>query len=139
MAGLMTEVAEQGISVVLSSHVVLELERIADYLVVLSSGQLQVDGTSKSSSGSTGCSPDPQPTAAGGHKLSSKAATLVSYRLDDFKGHAGAWLREHHLVYLISYQPGGRFWLFQGIEAAMLVGSAALFGWMTLRLVRLRS
>ena len=44
MAGLMTEVAEQGISVVLSSHVVLELERVADYLVVLSGGQLQVVG-----------------------------------------------------------------------------------------------
>lgn len=44
MASLMTGVAEEGISVVLSSHVVTELERIADYLVVLSAGQPQLVG-----------------------------------------------------------------------------------------------
>ena len=44
MAALMTAVAEQGMSVLFSSHVVSELERICDYLVVLSSGQVQVAG-----------------------------------------------------------------------------------------------
>jgi ABC-2 type transport system ATP-binding protein len=39
---LMTCVAEDGLSVVFSSHVVSELERVASYLVVLSAGQVQV-------------------------------------------------------------------------------------------------
>jgi ABC-2 type transport system ATP-binding protein len=44
MASLMAEVAEQGLSVVFSSHVVAELERIADYLVILNNGRLQLAG-----------------------------------------------------------------------------------------------
>jgi ABC-2 type transport system ATP-binding protein len=44
MAALMTAVAEDGISVVFSSHVVAELERVCDYLVVLTGGQVQVAG-----------------------------------------------------------------------------------------------
>jgi ABC-2 type transport system ATP-binding protein len=44
MAALMAAVAEDGISVIFSSHVVAELERVCDYLVVLSSGQVQVAG-----------------------------------------------------------------------------------------------
>jgi ABC-2 type transport system ATP-binding protein len=44
MATVMTAVADDGISVVLSSHVLAELERVADYLVLLSSGSIQVVG-----------------------------------------------------------------------------------------------
>jgi len=44
MASLMAEVAEEGLSVVFSSHVVAELERIADYLIVLNEGRLQLAG-----------------------------------------------------------------------------------------------
>jgi ABC-2 type transport system ATP-binding protein len=44
MASLMAAVAEDGLSVVLSSHVIADLERMADYLVVLSYGQVQVAG-----------------------------------------------------------------------------------------------
>ncbi len=44
MAVLMGTVAEEGITVLLSSHLVEELERVCDYLVVLSRGQVQVDG-----------------------------------------------------------------------------------------------
>jgi len=44
MAALMTAVAEDGISVIFSSHVVSELERVCDYLVVLASGRVQVAG-----------------------------------------------------------------------------------------------
>lgn len=44
MGALMEAVADEGISVVFSSHVVSELERICDYLVVVSGGQLQVSG-----------------------------------------------------------------------------------------------
>ena len=44
MSSLMAAVAEDGLSVVFSSHVVSELERIADYLVVLNGGRLQLAG-----------------------------------------------------------------------------------------------
>jgi ABC-2 type transport system ATP-binding protein len=45
MDSVLAAVAADGISVVLSSHVVAELERMADYLIVLSRGQVQVTGT----------------------------------------------------------------------------------------------
>jgi len=41
---VMATVAADGISVVLSSHVVAELERVAIYLIVLSFGQVTVAG-----------------------------------------------------------------------------------------------
>lgn len=44
MAGLMAAVAEEGMSVVLSSHVVAELEKVCDYLIVLAAGRVQVAG-----------------------------------------------------------------------------------------------
>ena len=44
MASLMSAVAEGGLSVLFSSHVVAELERVADYLIVLGRGQVQMAG-----------------------------------------------------------------------------------------------
>jgi ABC-2 type transport system ATP-binding protein len=44
MATVMTAIADNGLSVVLSSHVLAELERVADYLVLLSGGSVQVAG-----------------------------------------------------------------------------------------------
>jgi ABC-2 type transport system ATP-binding protein len=44
MSSLMAAVAEDSLSVVFSSHVVSELERIADYLIVLHDGNLQLAG-----------------------------------------------------------------------------------------------
>ncbi|HKB29458.1 MAG TPA: ABC transporter ATP-binding protein [Streptosporangiaceae bacterium] len=44
MASVMAAVVDDGVSVVLSSHVLAELERVADYLIVLSRGQVQVAG-----------------------------------------------------------------------------------------------
>src|SRR6202044_1445406 len=44
MATVMAAVAEDGVSVVLSSHVLAELERVADYLVLVSRGRVQVAG-----------------------------------------------------------------------------------------------
>jgi ABC-2 type transport system ATP-binding protein len=44
LQGLMAAVAEDSISVVLSSHIIAELERTCDYLVILSQGQVQVAG-----------------------------------------------------------------------------------------------
>ena len=44
MARVMTAMAEDGVSVVLSSHVLAELERVADYLILVSRGRVQVAG-----------------------------------------------------------------------------------------------
>jgi ABC-2 type transport system ATP-binding protein len=44
MATVMMAVVDDGVSVVLSSHVLAELERVADYLVLVSHGSIQVVG-----------------------------------------------------------------------------------------------
>jgi ABC-2 type transport system ATP-binding protein len=44
MTTVMRAVAENGVSVVLSSHVLAELGRVADYLVVVSHGRIQLAG-----------------------------------------------------------------------------------------------
>ena len=44
MATVLTAAADNGVSVLLSSHVLTELERVADYLILLSRGRVQVAG-----------------------------------------------------------------------------------------------
>ena len=44
LATVMTAMADDGVSVVLSSHALAELERVADYLVVLGGGLLRIAG-----------------------------------------------------------------------------------------------
>jgi ABC-2 type transport system ATP-binding protein len=44
MATVLTAMADDGVSVVLSSHVLAELERVADYLILMSRGRVQVTG-----------------------------------------------------------------------------------------------
>lgn len=44
LATVMTAMADDGVSVLLSSHALADLERVADYLVVLSGGELRVAG-----------------------------------------------------------------------------------------------
>src|SRR5437899_1088755 len=44
MATVLTAMADDGVSVLLSSHVLAELERVADYLILLSRGTVQVAG-----------------------------------------------------------------------------------------------
>jgi ABC-2 type transport system ATP-binding protein len=44
MATVLAAMADDGVSVVLSSHVLAELERVADYLILLSQGRVQVAG-----------------------------------------------------------------------------------------------
>ena len=44
MALVLTAAVDDGVSVVLSSHVLAELERVADYLVLLSRGRVQMTG-----------------------------------------------------------------------------------------------
>jgi len=44
MAAVMSAVAENGVSVLLSSHVLTELERVADHLVLLAGGRVRLAG-----------------------------------------------------------------------------------------------
>jgi ABC-2 type transport system ATP-binding protein len=44
MATVLRAAAEEGVSVLLSSHVLAELEKVADYLILLSRGRVQVEG-----------------------------------------------------------------------------------------------
>jgi ABC-2 type transport system ATP-binding protein len=44
MATVLAATAADGVSVLLSSHVLAELERVADYLILLARGQVQVTG-----------------------------------------------------------------------------------------------
>jgi ABC-2 type transport system ATP-binding protein len=44
LQGLMEAVAAEGLSVILSSHILSELERVCDHLVILNGGQVQVAG-----------------------------------------------------------------------------------------------
>ena len=44
MATVLAAAADDGVSVLLSSHVLAELERVADYLILLSRGRVQVAG-----------------------------------------------------------------------------------------------
>lgn len=45
MATVMTAMADEGVSVVLSSHMLAELARVADYLVLISRGRVRLEGT----------------------------------------------------------------------------------------------
>ena len=44
MATVLTAAADDGVSVMLSSHVLAELERVADYLILMSRGRVQMAG-----------------------------------------------------------------------------------------------
>jgi ABC-2 type transport system ATP-binding protein len=44
MATVMTAMVEDGVSVILSSHVLAELERVADHLILISHGRVHLDG-----------------------------------------------------------------------------------------------
>jgi ABC-2 type transport system ATP-binding protein len=44
MASVMAAIADDGVSVVLSSHALADLERVADYLILLARGKVQVAG-----------------------------------------------------------------------------------------------
>jgi ABC-2 type transport system ATP-binding protein len=66
MAVVMTAMAEDGVSVLLSSHVLAELERVADYLVLISRGRVRIAGAVEELlsehrllTGPSGQSPDP--------------------------------------------------------------------------------
>jgi ABC-2 type transport system ATP-binding protein len=45
MATVMTAMADDGVSVVLSSHLLVEVERVADHLVLIAQGRVRIDGS----------------------------------------------------------------------------------------------
>jgi hypothetical protein len=49
------------------------------------------------------------------------------------------WLSRHHEAYFVAYQPASRFWIFQGVEGAVLLGLAALLAFGTGLLIRRRA
>src|SRR5260370_6786195 len=73
-----------------------------------------------------------------GRRLSDRAAQAeinripkaVLYRTGD-----QAWLPAHHVSYWIGYQPASRYWLFQGVFAAILLALAAIAGFIAVPLV----
>ena len=81
-------------------------------------------------------------TGPGGHRVS--AAVVTRLVRDSPQGPDGpprlptAWLAQHHLTYWVSYQPASRFWLLQGLAAAVLLAAAALLAAATVWLIRWR-
>ena len=70
LQGLMEAVAEEGLTVLLSSHLVAELERVCDYLVILAAGGVQLAGSIEEILARTGCCP-----ALGATQRPSRAST----------------------------------------------------------------
>jgi hypothetical protein len=68
------------------------------------------------------------PSDAHGHPLAG-AERIIAACISRPKLDAGRCLSAHHVYNVAVYQPASRFWLFQGIEAAIFVGlAAALLG-----------
>ena len=57
MRDVMAAAADTGLTVLIASHVVSELERLCDWLIVLTGGHVQLAGRSTTCSPRTGCSP----------------------------------------------------------------------------------
>jgi len=88
-------------------------------------------------------------TGPDGQRLSTAAANIVlgkmynsiktpfpSQSSDSDPSH---WFLIHHYSYWMSYQPASRYWIFQVVAAAILLGFAALLVLATLRVIRRRS
>ena len=70
---------------------------------------------------------------ANGHRLSEDTANRL---LDKYMGTSPAWLTRLHDTFWISYQPGGRYWIFQSILGGGTLLVALLLGAATVALVR---
>jgi hypothetical protein len=82
-------------------------------------------------------------TGPGGKRLDAAAADNIIGRMyngaSDGKVGPSRWLSVHHYIYWVSYQPASRFWIFQIIAAAILIGMAVFLAFATVRLVRRRA
>jgi len=65
------------------------------------------------------------PSDAAGHSLPQSVAKQTLMACGPSKSSSIACMRAHHIYNLAVYQPASRFWLFQGIEAAIFTGLAA--------------
>jgi DDE superfamily endonuclease len=65
-------------------------------------------------------------TVQDGQRLSAASTERFSSEFAASKRDPGAWLDAHHLGYFVSYQPAGRYWVFQGVECAVLLIVTAL-------------
>lgn len=84
-------------------------------------------------------------TGPNGHVLSTKAAWSTLFRADNAtqknfsKNAVTSWLSLHHFTYWVSYQPSSRFWIFQLVAVAVLIGLAMIFMFGVTRALRFRS
>ena len=74
-------------------------------------------------------------TDAHGHRLSGGA---VEHLLDTHQGTPLAWLTRVHDTFWVTYQPGGRYWVFQFVVAGGTLLIALLLGAATIALIRYR-
>jgi hypothetical protein len=74
-----------------------------------------------------------------GHPLGPDGVAAVTRRLFGNKpGAALRWLAQRHDTFLVAYQPGGRYWLFQAVTGLTLLLFAAALIAATLLLIRRR-
>jgi hypothetical protein len=71
-----------------------------------------------------------------GHHLSDLAASIVEHKAIDAGLDPTTYLHDHGYHHWITYQPAGRFWTFQLIEAGVFVGLAAVLLALTVWRVR---
>jgi hypothetical protein len=74
-------------------------------------------------------------TGANGHRLSDGA---VSRLLDRYTGTSPAWLTRLHDTFWVTYQPGGRYWVFQSVLGGGTLLAALLLGAAVIGLIRYR-
>ena len=120
LRSLMEFTAEQGATVVLSSHLVADLERVCDYLIVLAAGRVRISGEVDELLGThhllTGAARDPATLPAGQEVIQAdhtdRQSTLIvrsTAPIDD-----PSWavqqlnLEDLVLAYLTDSSPGGR-------------------------------
>jgi ABC-2 type transport system ATP-binding protein len=151
MATVLTAAADHGMSVVLSSHVLAELERVSDYLILMSQGRVQVAGEVDDLLASH---PNLPGSAWGvnqwytkgrefafparGSQLVRAVSQLCPPRIGASNGSPAQCLSQHGYTQWTSYQPGSRFWPFQWIEGGWLLALSVLLIAATVWLVRHR-
>jgi ABC-2 type transport system ATP-binding protein len=83
MATVMTAMADDGVSVVLSSHMLAELERITDYLVLIANGRVRIHDTVENllATHRLVSAPDPERVNAGCEVIESTTAGMQTHRL----------------------------------------------------------
>jgi hypothetical protein len=82
-------------------------------------------------------------TGPGGKRLTDatagRLANTVGLNVSGKGTGSPRWISQHHYSYLLSYQPAGRFWIFQGAEAVVMLGLATVVVAGTVWLVARRS